>query len=210
MGQLASKVRGHFITRPSQRFNIESRTEKLLENPSKIRPNPKFKIDQETLEQFKRENPEYEKGIHSFDPKLYDRLKKVYVESRDPVSYNLDAHIKKLDPEKPMPLQRLQILERPTIIIKNKDIALKGRLSWETAEELLKDSKEYNDLSGLTTKYKLNSEDDAYNLTKHYQVFNYYDGSEENKTKVEITDPLLPQPDWVDPKQQEKDKKLLQ
>ena len=30
MGQLASKIKGHYVTRTLQRFNLESRTEKIL------------------------------------------------------------------------------------------------------------------------------------------------------------------------------------
>jgi hypothetical protein len=76
MGKTLSKIRGHLITRPVQRFNIEHRTEKLLARDKPIQA-PKFQTDIDLLEKVRRENPEILEETRNRDPLLEDRLKQV-------------------------------------------------------------------------------------------------------------------------------------
>ena len=41
MGQLASKIKAHYVTRNLQRYNIEARTEKILK-ADELRPSPRY------------------------------------------------------------------------------------------------------------------------------------------------------------------------
>ena len=76
MGQTVSKLRGHLITRPLQRFNIDSRTEKLL-NREKPIPAPKFRSDVEALEKLRAQHPEVLEEVQKRDAVLEERLKRV-------------------------------------------------------------------------------------------------------------------------------------
>ena len=77
-----SKLRGQLITRPMQRFNIESRTEKLL-NRDKPIPAPKYQTDIELLDKVRRANPEILEETRKRDPELENRLKQVHLHSSD-------------------------------------------------------------------------------------------------------------------------------
>jgi len=76
MGQTVSKLRGQMITRPLQRFNLEYRTEKLL-NREKPIPAPKFDADVEALEKVRKENPDIRQEVQKRDAELEERLKQV-------------------------------------------------------------------------------------------------------------------------------------
>ena len=78
MGQLASKVRGAVLTRPLQRFNIESRTERLLERDAQVpRAAPKFPSDEALLKKIRESNPEIAEAASKKDQLLHKRLEKV-------------------------------------------------------------------------------------------------------------------------------------
>ena len=77
MGGSISKLRGHFITRPAQRFNIETRTEKVLSQDMPV-PAPKFKADIESRQSNLEENwKQMDKDIRSKDFTHSERLKDV-------------------------------------------------------------------------------------------------------------------------------------
>ena len=85
MGQTISKVRATYITRNVQRFNIESRTEKVL-NKEKPIAAPKYKTDEELLQSIRHDYPELADASTKKDTQLLQKLEKVYVTSTDPVS----------------------------------------------------------------------------------------------------------------------------
>ena len=77
MGGALSKARGHFITRPVQRFNIEARTEKVLDK-EKPMPAPKYKADIESRQMNLEQHWEkMDKDIKSKDENHSKRLKDV-------------------------------------------------------------------------------------------------------------------------------------
>ena len=71
-----SKLRGQLITRPMQRYNIESRTEKVL-SQEKPTPAPKYQTDLDLLEKIRTENPEILEETRTRNFLLDKRLKEV-------------------------------------------------------------------------------------------------------------------------------------
>lgn len=77
MGGIASKVRGHLVTRSMQRFNIEARTEKLLNQP-KPTPAPKYDADVRTRQEVLQSmSLEVKEAVESKSEDLHQRLKQV-------------------------------------------------------------------------------------------------------------------------------------
>jgi len=76
MGGLPSRMYGHFFTRLKQRYNIESRTQKLLDQ-EKLPPPPRYQADQEALSKVRLEFPHAEEDIKSKNQFLETNLKKV-------------------------------------------------------------------------------------------------------------------------------------
>ncbi len=72
-----SRVRGHVITRPLQRYNIEARTERVLDKDPK--PAPKYASDVKAREKLRTEHPEIVDAIKKKDDVLNERLKKVEI-----------------------------------------------------------------------------------------------------------------------------------
>jgi len=102
-GQAFSKIRGSFITRPIQRFNIEARTEKLL-SKDKPKPSPQYQSDKELLESIRQDRPEIVEAATKKDDHLLVRLKDVYVASSDPDDFDPDSNRKlPQNPERPLP-----------------------------------------------------------------------------------------------------------
>ena len=78
MGKVGSKFRGALVTRPAQRFNIESRTDRLLDQDVvTARPAPKFPSDANLLDQIRANNPEISEAAKKKDVELHTRLKSV-------------------------------------------------------------------------------------------------------------------------------------
>ena len=77
MGKTLSKLRGQMITRPIQRFNIESRTEKIL-SQEKPTPAPKYQTDIDLLQKIRHENPEILEETRNRNSLLDQRLKQVW------------------------------------------------------------------------------------------------------------------------------------
>lgn len=100
MGQQLSRIRGALITRPAQRFNIEARTEKLL-NQEKTKPAPKYEADKQLLEQIQKERPEITEAATKKDDDLLKRLEQVYVASTDP-QIQLEQKMPE-NPNRPLP-----------------------------------------------------------------------------------------------------------
>jgi len=88
MGAQLSKVRGAFITRPRQRFNIEARAEKLLakEEPKRA---PRFDPDKEMLENIRQGNPEEIDVATKKDTDLLRKLEQVYCHPQTQIDLTL-------------------------------------------------------------------------------------------------------------------------
>ena len=104
MGAQLSKVRGAFITRPRQRFNIEARAEKLLakEEPKRA---PRFDPDKEMLENIRQGNPEEIDVATKKDTDLLRKLEQVYVSSTDPNIFDPADSLatQARNPDRPLP-----------------------------------------------------------------------------------------------------------
>ncbi len=85
MGGVLGKMRGHLVTRPMQRYNIESRAEKVLERDAAVpRPAPKFQSDRELLQEIRRMNPAVAEAAAKKDADLHSRLKEVRATANRP------------------------------------------------------------------------------------------------------------------------------
>jgi hypothetical protein len=80
MGGIPSRISGHFFTRTKQRFNIESRTEKLLKQ-DKLPPAPRYQSDEETIQKVRQELPSALDEIRTKDINLHESLKQVSLKS---------------------------------------------------------------------------------------------------------------------------------
>lgn len=78
MGQALTRFRGTVVTRPLQRYNIQSRTEKKFEEGKPERA-PFYPSDREILEQMRQSNPTFAENEAKKDDQLYDRLKTVRI-----------------------------------------------------------------------------------------------------------------------------------
>ena len=77
MGKGFSRLRGHLITRPVQRFNIEARTDTLLDADKPV-PAPKHKSDLEARQKVLEKHwDQVDKDIKQKDASHSDRLKEV-------------------------------------------------------------------------------------------------------------------------------------
>ena len=84
MGNKVSRVYGSIVKRPLQRYNVEHRTEKVLDKfadpgAAPVRA-PMYDADKMIREQ----TIKTEEGIHKVEDDLLNRLKDVYVSSKDP------------------------------------------------------------------------------------------------------------------------------
>ena len=102
-GQTISKLRGSLVTRPIQRFNIESRTEKLFEKEKPQRA-PQYPSTVEMVENIRRERPDIIEAASKKDTDLLRKLEDVYVSSEDPQHFDHEINSKiAYNPERPMP-----------------------------------------------------------------------------------------------------------
>jgi len=203
MGGSISKLRGHFITRPAQRFNIETRTEKVLSQDMPM-PAPKFKADIESRQSNLEENwKQMDKDIRSKDFTHSERLKDVYVTSEDPEGF--DSHInreRKVHPDRPLPTNtRAWQLTRGFGTPQGYK-ASSGRITLEAAQEMLLDHSTNPQLfnaGALATKYDIKVAD-AESIIQSLTVFTFIKSKSKAITEDEILrlkDPHVAQDDWV-------------
>ncbi|XP_040573844.1 NADH dehydrogenase [ubiquinone] 1 alpha subcomplex assembly factor 4 [Lepeophtheirus salmonis] len=193
MGGVASRVKGHIWTRNVQRFNIESRTHKLLDK-EKPTPAPKYSVDTQYLKDLRKSEPHISKELGSIDFELSQRLKEVYVTSKDPHpdAYTLDRHVKEQNPNRPLPA-RVPLNFHPSKPTKNAPKEIQdGRLTLREISDLLMDYKSHSSIQELKEKY--NTDRDIRNLVHYYKIFEKY--SKQDEVPKEPQDPLLPGPDW--------------
>ena len=102
-GQALSKMRGSLITRPMQRFNIEARTDKIL-NKEKSVSSPKYPSDKELLEEIRQDRPEIVEAATKKDTEFLSKLQNIYVASSDPEDFDADINRKVPEnPDRPFP-----------------------------------------------------------------------------------------------------------
>ena len=76
MGSIGSRIRGTVMTRPLQRWNVETRAEKVISKEKPVAA-PMYPSDEEFLQNLRRTNPNLTELVHKKDPKLHERLKEV-------------------------------------------------------------------------------------------------------------------------------------
>ncbi|KAK9301559.1 hypothetical protein QLX08_006114 [Tetragonisca angustula] len=72
-----------YITRPIRSFNIENRTARILERKKPILA-PQYPSVEKQKELVDKLKPDFKETMFKKDPELHDRLKNVFVQSKDP------------------------------------------------------------------------------------------------------------------------------
>lgn len=209
MGVSWSKVRGHTVTRTVQRFNIEARTEKVLEQYKPV-PAPKYQADMETRQMvLENEWEKVDQAVKKKDHKHSNRLKEVYVTSEDPEGYDVDNNRRRPDnPNRPLPKETTIVgAMRRSHGFKRHDNQVykppKGKITLESVQEMLlqhsKDPKA-NNAGALAARYDLKVAD-AEALANHFRIFTYVPRSEIENQEIEKfqrdqADPYRAQEDW--------------
>lgn len=205
MGQYASKIKGHYVTRNLQRFNIESRTEKLLKS-EKLNVAPKYPADEKLRQDILRDMPEeIEKELHSKSSELHNRLKDVYVTSQDPAKETgFDPDINRRRPEnpdRPLPKSRTSKGMDRSAFARDMSKHKKGKLSLEKLQEMIATHKadlEKNTPKLLAQHYKLDLAVTE-SILEHFRVYGHVKIKPISaKERKDMEDPYRAQPDWVE------------
>jgi len=210
MGNSASRVYGFLVRRPLQRYNVDSRAEKVvkkIEDPSAPAMRaPMYQSDAELLEELRKTNPGMAESAVKKDSELYARLKDVYVESTDPELENVDSSLKREKPGKPFPKDTSQYSYdfvpaqiRQDMPDRGQRIVAKGKVTLQQAVDILAKHKETGGEFGqeaIVNQYGLNAAATAGAL-RHFFIFGMF---ETNTRKYESVtpDPLVSGKDWVD------------
>jgi len=203
MGKSISKLRGHMLTRPAQRFNIESRTDSILDT-DKPMPAPKYQADIETRQMnLETQWRQMEKDIRAKDEKHSRRLEDVYVTSEDPEGYDSDINRRRPEnADRPLPTNTRAWQLTRGFGTPEGYTASSGRITLEAAQTLLvdysKDPQVYN-AGALATKYDIKVAD-AEAIVQSFKIFTFLKAQSKPMTEEEIArakDPHLAQPDWV-------------
>jgi len=203
MGKSISKLRGHVLTRPMQRFNIESRTESLLDT-DKPMPAPKYQADIESRQvNLETQWRQMEKDIKAKDETHSKRLEDVYVTSEDPEGFDNEINRRRpVNPKRPLPTNTRAWQLTRGFGTPDGYTAPAGRITLDAAQQMLVDhSKDPQVLNAgaLATKYDLKVAD-AEGILQNFKVFTYLKAASKPLTEQEIArkkDPYLAQPDWV-------------
>ncbi len=200
-----SKVRGHFFTRTVQRFNIESRTDKLLAREKPITA-PQFKSDRELLAEIRKTRPDIVDAATKKDADLLNKLKTVYVSSEDPAAFDPEINSKlKENPERPLPSRGVRGFERPgfSATARTMGPGKPGRLSIDDILDLLAKGAEHGkSVEALAKEYNLPA-NVVGSLGDHYEIFKFMPKStaqseEAERERRKRNDPYRAQDDWED------------
>ena len=176
MGNAVSRVYGTIVKRPLQRYNVDNRAEKVItkiEDPTAPAERaPWFDADMLAREEALRNN----QSIHKVEKDLLDRLKVVYVDSKDPHPNPMMEE----NPSRPLPQDVSQHyaefvpaqmrLDRPG----QRRKMLPGKGSLDQSVDILSKFKESEGRFGpaeISLEYKLNKEVAA-NIVRHFEIFN--------------------------------------
>lgn len=207
MGQFASKLKGHVVTRTAQRFNIESRTDKILkqEKPSVA---PRYPADQKAREDLLRDMPgQTEEAVHRKNIDLHDRLKEVYVTSQDPsLEAGFDPDINRRrpqNPDRPLPKARsIRGRDRSAFAIDETERNIrKGKISLEKVQEMIathRADQEKHTPRVLAQFYNLDLAQTE-SILEHFRVYSHVQAKFMSaKERRDREDPYRAQPDWVE------------
>jgi len=210
MGNSASRVYGFLVRRPLQRYNVDSRAEKVvkkIEDPSAPAMRaPMYQSDAELLEELRKTNPGMAESAVKKDSELYARLKDVYVESTDPEHANVDSTLKREKPGKPFPRDTSQYSYdfvpaqiRQDMPDRGQRIVAKGKVTLQQAVDILAKHKETGGEFGqeaIVNQYGLNAAATAGAL-RHFFIFGMFETNTRANESV-APDPLVSGKDWVD------------
>lgn len=210
MGNSASRVYGFLVRRPLQRYNVDSRAEKVvkkIEDPSAPAMRaPMYQSDAELLEELRKTNPGMAESAVKKDSELYARLKDVYVESTDPEHEHVDSSLKREKPGKPFPRDTSQYSYdfvpaqiRQDMPDRGQRIVAKGKVTLQQAVDILAKHKETGGEFGqeaIVNQYGLNAAATAGAL-RHFFIFGMFETNTRKNESV-TPDPLVSGKDWVD------------
>lgn len=209
MGQFASKMKGHYVTRNLQRFNIQSRTEKLLKT-EKLKVAPRYPADEKLRQDILRDMPDQiEKDLHIKSSDLHNRLKEVFVTSQDPaIETRFDPDINRRRPEnpdRPLPKNRTSKgMDRSAFARDESQSTLnprKGKLSLEKAQEMIATHRadlEKNTPKLLAQYYNLDLALTE-GILEHFRIYGHVKvKSISAKERQDMENPYKAQPDWVE------------
>jgi len=202
MGNAVSRVYGTLVKRPLQRYNVDHRAEKLIDKFQDPAAPPQRAPMYDTDSLLRDAVKKSEENIHKVGPDLLDRLKVVYVDSKD---NNPDQPRAPENPERPLPKdvsQHFQDFVPAQMRMERHGLSRKiqrGKITLNQSVDLLGDFHQSKGAFGpekISDKFKINK-DVATNIVKYYELFNMM----ETKTREEehhAPDPLTAGSDWVD------------
>jgi len=206
MGQYVSKIKGHYVTRNLQRFNIESRTDKILD-AEKPKAAPKYASDEKVRQDLLRDmQKQMDEEIKDKSSQHDSRLKQVYVQSHDPLpdtGFDPDINRRRpLNPDRPLPQKRtIRGIDRSGFAVDESKIIKKGKISLEKVQEMAATHKldpEKNTPTILAQYYGLDlAHTEA--VLEHFRIFGHRRiKAISAKEKQDREDPYRAQPDWVE------------
>jgi len=201
-GQTLSKLRGSLITRPIQRFNIESRTEKLLKEEKPLRA-PHYPSTEELVENIRRERPDIIEESSKKDTDLLKKLQNVYVSSNDPEFFDQDSNTKVNydNPERPMPGKGIR--SSPSYGFAEasqlKGSVIQGKITIDTAQLMMNEfarNPASDTLSLLAQNHQIPLQK-LVHMLENFRVFHLYKDTSADGAINEENDPLRAKADWV-------------
>jgi len=202
MGNAVSRVYGTLVKRPLQRYNVEHRAEKLIDKfqdpaaaPQRA---PMYDSDSLLRDAIKKS----EENVHKVGPELLDRLKVVYVDSKD---NNPDQPRAPENPERPLPkdvTQHYQDFVPAQMRMERQGLSRKvqrGKITLNQTVDLLGDFHQSKGAFGpekISDKFKINK-DVATNMVKYYELFSMMETTTREE-EYHPPDPLSAGADWVD------------
>ena len=193
MGNAVSRVYGSLVKRPLQRYNVDTRAEKVItktEDPAApAKRAPMFDADVLAREEALRNSD----GIHKVEKELLDRLKVVYVDSKDPhPNPKTEAN-----PARPLPQDVVQHYPefvpaqlRVERLGQARNIP-PGKVTLDQSVNILtkfKESKGNFGAADISQEYKLNKEV-AGNIVRYFEIFNMMETTT-RESETDRPDPL--------------------
>lgn len=169
MGALVTRA-----LRPIKSFNIENRAHRVI-SKEKPTPAPKYSANLEDLRRALEADPDLDDKLQRKDQGLDDRLKNVYVTSTGRPEDDITREVKKNNPNRPLPKDRLTP-EQFELGYKEPDKVTYGRTTLRKAMEFI--SAHQADPTQITAskialEYKL-KEEDVVNILKYFKTFEMY------------------------------------
>ncbi|XP_071864887.1 NADH dehydrogenase [ubiquinone] 1 alpha subcomplex assembly factor 4 [Bombus fervidus] len=164
-----------YITRPIRSFNIENRTARILDKKKPI-PAPEYPSSQRQREVVDKLKPNLKDIQHKKDHELNDRLKNVFVQSKDP-----EIEIKQVS-SKPLPQDRSQYsldeFYEPLVHQKGK-CTIKEVVTFLTKHQ--ENEAEYS-IERISQKYQIDKQT-VENILTNYKIFHVM--TDEKQLKIE-------------------------